>query len=118
MLKVLYVDDEPINLNIFEISFKRDFIIYPSESAVDALDIFEKEEIDVVVSDFKMPNMNGIEFIKEIKKKKPEINCILLTAYYDPGMFDDPDIKSIVFKSVQKPFKKNEMKELIQKACA
>lgn len=118
MLKVLYVDDEPINLNIFELSFKRDFIIYRSESPIEALTIFENEEIDVIVSDLKMPQMNGIEFIREIKKKNPNIKCILLTAYYDPEMFRNPDIQSVVYKTVVKPFKKNELKILLQEACA
>jgi YesN/AraC family two-component response regulator len=117
MLNVLYVDDEPINLKIFELSFKDDFVVYRADSAIDALEIFKTETIDVVVSDLKMPVMNGVEFIREVKKLKPAMNCILLTAYYNPNMFLAPEIQSIIFKSVMKPFKKNEMKVIIQEAA-
>jgi CheY-like chemotaxis protein len=118
MLRVLYVDDEPINLNIFELSFKKDFEVFTSESPVAALDIFDSKPIDIVISDLKMPEMNGLEFIGEIKKRQPEKKCILLTAYYKPDLQNDPNFKKLVYRCVIKPFKKNELKELIHAACA
>lgn len=118
MLKVLYVDDEKINLNLFELSFRNDFHVFKTLSAHEALDIYKNNAIDVVVSDLKMPQMSGIEFIKEIKEINPDQNCILLTAYYEPHLLTDPEIKSIIHKYVVKPFKKNTLKEIIEQASA
>jgi YesN/AraC family two-component response regulator len=118
MLNVLYIDDEPINLSIFELSFKKDFNIVTSESPVEALTIFDSQNIDIVITDLKMPYMDGIELIREIKKRSPQKKCILLTAYYEPKLLNDPEIKSIVFQCVMKPFRKLELKELILSACA
>lgn len=116
MLRVLYVDDEKINLNLFELSFRKDFQVFKTLSAHEALSIYKENPIDVVVTDLKMPEMSGIDFIREIKLLKPEQNCILLTAYYEPHLLADPEIKSIIYKYVIKPFKKNNLKELIEQA--
>ncbi|HBH49510.1 MAG TPA: two-component system response regulator [Bacteroidales bacterium] len=116
MVRVLYVDDEYINLNLFEISFRKDFSIFKTLSAKEAIDIYKNNDIDVVITDLKMPEMDGIEFIREIKRIKPEQNCILLTAYYEPKLIRDPDIKSIIYKYVVKPFKKTDLRNLIEEA--
>lgn len=116
MLKVLYIDDESINLNLFGISFRKDFQIYNSLSPIEAIDIYKENNIDVVVTDLKMPVMDGIELIKEIKKIKPTQKCILLTAYYEPHLLDKPELSSIIHKYVIKPFKKNELREIIVEA--
>lgn len=118
MLRVLYVDDEKINLNLFDLSFRKDFQVFKTLSPEDAIEIFQNNIIDVVVTDLKMPGMNGIEFIQKIKEIKPEQNCILLTAYYEPHLLADPEIKSIIFKYVIKPFKKTNLKQIIEQACA
>ena len=117
-MKVLYVDDEYINLNLFEISFRRDFQIVKTTSAKEAINIYKNNKIDVVVTDLKMPEMSGLELIREIKQIKPSQNCILLTAYYEPHLIRNPDVKSIIYKYVVKPFKKIELKNIIEAASA
>lgn len=118
MLKILYIDDEPINLNIFDLAFRRDFKIFKSESPKEGLKIFETEEIDLVITDLKMPEMNGLELIREIKQINPDKKCILLTAYYEPSLANDPDIQAVVYRYIVKPFKKDELREIIVNACA
>ena len=113
MLNVLYVDDEKINLELFELSFRKDFVIHKSLDAKDGLDILSKEPIDVVVSDLRMPEMNGIEFIKIVKQRYPDKNCILLTAFDEPTLVKDPEVKSILFSYILKPFRKEELKTII-----
>jgi response regulator RpfG family c-di-GMP phosphodiesterase len=113
MINVLYVDDEPINLQLFQITFKTDFNIVKSTSALEGLEILSKQEVDVIVSDLKMPNMNGVEFIREIKQRYPAKNCILLTGYYEPQLVNDPEVQSIVYKYIHKPFNIDEFRSLI-----
>ncbi|HPV57322.1 MAG TPA: response regulator, partial [Tenuifilaceae bacterium] len=69
--KILYVDDEQINLELFKINFRNDFDIRIANSALKGLEILQEEEIDVVISDLKMPHMNGLEFIEKIKATNP-----------------------------------------------
>lgn len=116
MLKVLYLDDEYINLNLFEIAFRKNFKIFKTTSAKEAIEIYKNNEIDVVISDLKMPAISGIEFIRKIKEISPHQNCILLTAYYEPHLLRDPEIKSIIYKYIVKPFKKVDLLKIIEEA--
>ncbi len=118
MLKVLYIDDEPINLTLFQMTFKDDFQIFSAESATEGLSIFQQEDIDVIVTDLKMPGMDGIGLIKEVKKQQPLKKCILLTAYYESALANDPIIKPLIYKYIVKPFKKNELRQVILDASA
>jgi len=69
--KLLYVDDEFINLQLFKFNFQKEYELFLASSGSEALSILEKEDINVIISDLKMPGMNGIELIKSIKYKSP-----------------------------------------------
>jgi len=78
---ILYVDDEPLNLMLFEVNFKRNFNVITSLSGFDALEkLNSNPEISIVVSDMKMPKMNGIEFITHAKKSFSSIYYFILTG--------------------------------------
>ena len=79
--KILYVDDEVINLELFKINFKNEYSIFVADSAQKGLEILKNETISVIVSDLRMPQMNGIDFIEKVKREKPATICILLTAF-------------------------------------
>ena len=81
-MKVLVVEDE----NILRISIGDDlkeagFTVSLSQSPILALNLLEKDEFDVAIVDFKMPGMNGIEFLKQIKRSQPECEVIIMTAF-------------------------------------
>ncbi|OFZ78475.1 MAG: hypothetical protein A2583_10790 [Bdellovibrionales bacterium RIFOXYD1_FULL_53_11] len=82
--KVLLVDDEPDILDILE-HFLKDEIsrIYRAGSGEDALKAVEKHDIDLAVVDLRMPGMDGITLIKEIKKTRPGMPFIVLTGHGD-----------------------------------
>jgi YesN/AraC family two-component response regulator len=117
MLKVLYVDDEPINLELFEVSFMDDFKVFISDSANKALEIYKQNHVDVLVTDLKMPGMNGIELIKKIKEIDSDKNCILLTGFYEDNITNDPETKSMIFRYVMKPYKREDLKTVINEAA-
>ena len=80
--KVLLVDDEIDFLEVMSQRMKaRGLEITTAESAEQAISIIEKKSFDAVVMDFQMPGMNGMEALKIIKKNKPEMQIMLLTAY-------------------------------------
>lgn len=114
--KVLYVDDEVINLELFKINFRNDFDVVVADSAAKGLEILQQEEINVIVSDLKMPHMNGIDFIERIKKQNPQKICILLTAFMESEAMLRAINEELVFRYIMKPWKKDELKEIINSA--
>lgn len=82
---ILIVDDEEIitySLSM-HLSLSTDLNIITSNDPVSALKEVEKNDIDLIISDYLMPNMNGIEFLLEVKKVKEDVTMILLTGYAD-----------------------------------
>jgi DNA-binding NtrC family response regulator len=80
--KVLLVDDEKEFLEIMSERMKaRGMTVKTADSADQALAMLEKESFDAIVMDFKMPGMDGIQALKNIKSQKPELQIILLTGY-------------------------------------
>ena len=80
--KVLIVDDEKDFVEMFSLRLKETGDkVFTAYSGKECLDRLEKETIDVVVLDIKMPGMDGIETLKEIKKRHPIVEVILLTGH-------------------------------------
>jgi response regulator RpfG family c-di-GMP phosphodiesterase len=77
---MLYVDDEAFNLTIFKLNFKSDFEVLVASSGEEGLNILEKNEVSCIISDMKMPKMNGLDFIGEVKKIASDIPCFILTG--------------------------------------
>ena len=79
--RILYVDDEVINLELLQLTFMNEFKVVTALSAREGLDELEKDpDIRVVISDLKMPEMNGLDFIKMVKQLDPEKIRDLVTA--------------------------------------
>lgn len=79
---ILYVDDDESNLRIFKDTFRRKFEIFTAKSAKEGIDILDKNKIDLILSDQRMPEMSGVEFLKHSLEKHPEPNRILITGFY------------------------------------
>ena len=115
--KVLYVDDEYINLDLLRLTFLNEFEIMTAESGEEGLQILKTSpDIKVVISDLKMPGMNGLEFIREIKKQYPEKICMLLTGFMESEVMIEGFNEEILFRYLMKPFKKDELKKAILEA--
>lgn len=115
--KILYVDDEVINLELLQLTFINEFNIITAESAQAGLSILEQEpDIHVVISDLKMPVMNGLEFIKEIKRQHPEKVCMLLTGFLESEILLEGFNKELIFRYLMKPWNMQELGETIREA--
>ena len=80
--KVLLVDDEKEFLSVMsERMTARGMEVTTADSADQALSILGKQSFDAIVMDFQMPGMDGMQALKAIKNKKPELQIILLTGY-------------------------------------
>lgn len=110
---VLYVDDEEINLDLFSINFTQEFTVFTAESPQEGIEIIKKENIAVVITDFKMPDINGLEFVEMIKKEYPNLVCIMLSGFTESRVAKD---SKYVFKYIMKPYKKDEMRFAVRTA--
>ena len=82
---ILIVDDDPVvtqSLKAF-LTLETDYGIIESQSPKDALDIIRNSPVDLIITDFLMPGMNGLQFLTETKKLCPDVPRIMLTGYAD-----------------------------------
>jgi response regulator RpfG family c-di-GMP phosphodiesterase len=116
---LLYVDDEPINLMLFEANFKQNYTVITAESGINGLEkLYSNNEIVVVISDMKMPEMNGIEFITLAKKEFPNIAYYILTGYDITQEIAEALNNKLIFKYFRKPFNLKEIEDAIIEALA
>ena len=115
-ISVLYVDDEVHNLNAFKASFRRLFNVFIAESAVEGRKILETENIQIIITDQRMPVTTGIEFLESIIPDFPEPIRILLTGYADINAVIDAINRGQVYKYIQKPWMEDDLRINIEKA--
>jgi len=113
-ITILYVDDEPINLFLFSQIFEKKYKVITAESGYAGLNMIEKNpSIDVVISDMKMPGMNGIEFIQKAKELYSNIHYYILTSYDITPEIDIALKTGLINKYFQKPFNLQEIESTI-----
>lgn len=79
---ILYVDDEPINLDVLKINLRKQFNVLTAESAKEGLVVLDSNpEIKIVISDMRMPEITGLEFIKMARDQFPNVVYCVLTGY-------------------------------------
>ncbi|MEG4091573.1 SpoIIE family protein phosphatase [Microcoleus sp. Pol12B4] len=116
-LKLMVVDDEPDNLDLLYRTFRRDFQVYKADSALSALEVLDEQgEMAVIISDQRMPEMNGTEFLGKTVERFPDTIRILLTGYTDVEDLVEAINSGQVFKYITKPWNPEELKLVINQA--
>lgn len=114
--KILYVDDEQINLEIFKLNFSKKYEVHTALNGNEGLEILnETPEILVVVSDMRMPQMNGIEFILKAQDKFPSIKYFILTGFDLTDEIEGALDTGLIKAYFRKPFNINEIDTEINK---
>ena len=113
---VLYLDDESINLRLFNLSFKNSYSITTSTSGEEALLLIDASTFDIIISDQRMTGINGVEFMIEAKKKSPLSKFILLTGYTDIEALERVINKVGIWQYVKKPWEPSNLKIIIDNA--
>lgn len=115
--KMLVVDDEPDNLDLLYRTFRRDFNVLRAESGVMALEILAAEgEVAVIISDQRMPEMKGTEFLSKTVPQFPDTMRIILTGFTDVEDLVEAINSGQVYKYITKPWDPNELKAVVQRA--
>ncbi len=113
---ILVVDDEPGIREFLEIMLrKQGYGVETAADGVEALELLEDRRFDLVIVDIQMPKMNGIEFLREFKKKETEIPVIMITAFASHETAIEA-MKLGAYDYITKPFKVDEIKLVIAKA--
>jgi serine phosphatase RsbU (regulator of sigma subunit)/CheY-like chemotaxis protein len=116
-LRLMVVDDEADNLDLLYRTFRRGYEVFRAESAIAALQILDDEgEMGVIISDQRMPKMNGTEFLSQVAERFPDTIRILLTGYTDVGDLVDAINSGKVFKYVTKPWQPEALRQVVQQA--
>jgi serine phosphatase RsbU (regulator of sigma subunit)/CheY-like chemotaxis protein len=117
-LKLMVVDDEPDNLALLYRTFRRDFEVIAVESAIAALQILEQQgEMAVIISDQRMPEMMGTEFLSKTVDRYPDTIRIVLTGYTDVEDLVEAINAGKVFKYITKPWNPEQLKSVVQQAA-
>ncbi|HZK61407.1 MAG TPA: response regulator, partial [Anaerovoracaceae bacterium] len=112
---ILIVDDE-LNVRqlLSKILSKEGYTVYTAGDGVDALELFQTTNIDIIISDIKMPRMTGIELLHKIKQLDPDVGFILITAFATTETAIDA-LKSDAQDYVTKPFDFSEILMAVKK---
>ena len=113
-LKVLYVEDDEIarenGLEYLENYFEH---IYEAENALIALKLYEEHKPDIIITDIQMPKLDGLEFVKRIRKKDKKCQIIVMTAFSDSEYLFKA-IELGLVKYLVKPVKESEFDEALK----
>lgn len=110
---VLYVDDMRINLHLFEATFSDDYDLILTEYPEEVLKILEEREVQVIISDQRMPIMTGIELLETVAKKFPDIRRYLLTAFTESETVIEAVNVGRIHGYIKKPMKADEIRASI-----
>ena len=114
--ELLIVDDEVNTLIVFKSFLEDNYCVQTAENAGDALEIFEKDKIDLVIADQRMPGMSGVDMLCRMKELNPDCIRIILTAYADFSAVLQAVNEGDVYKFVLKPWNLDEMSSTIKQA--
>lgn len=116
--KMLIVDDEPDNLDLLYRTFRRDFQVLRAESGAQALELLSTEgEVAVIISDQRMPEMKGTEFLSKTVPEFPDTVRIILTGFTDVEDLVDAINAGQVYRYITKPWDPDELKTVVHNAA-
>ena len=115
--KILLVDDEENNLAFMVRCLHGEpYEVSTCVNSLEALEMVKNNYFDVILSDHKMPNMNGIEFLEKTVEISPDSIKILVTAYSDADILIDSINRAKVYRYIKKPYKPDELKITVASA--
>ena len=113
-VKIIVVDDEIHNLKLFEIIYGDQFHILTGLNGAEGLVLLEQHpDTKLIISDFKMPEMNGIEFGVKVKEKYPQIPIFIFTGFAINNQILNGRSTGIIDRYIQKPMNKVELDKAI-----
>lgn len=116
MIKVVYVDDEQMLLDIFEEMFRDEYDVRVFSSSVEALEDVRRCEAEVIISDLSMPDMNGFDFLNEMSRVCPGSYRVMITGFGDADTLLAEVARGAVHRLVGKPWNESELRGILVEA--
>jgi len=113
---LLYVDDEEHNLISFAATFRKEYKVLTAKSGEEGLEILRKNDVKLVITDQRMPEMTGIEFLEKVIPEFPNAIRMILTGFSDIGVIIEAINSGQVFRYITKPWDENELRMTIENA--
>ena len=113
---ILYVDDEEQNLVSFRATFRREYTIFTAVSGKEAMEIMHANNINLIITDQRMPEMTGIQFLKKILPVYPDAIRMILTGFSDVEAIIEAINTGQVFRYITKPWDEKELRMTLENA--
>ena len=115
-INIIVVDDEDIVLSLVRDALEDDgFHVETASNGAEALDLAQTMRVDLIITDIRMPKMDGNELVRRIREQQPDVAVIFMTGYANLNSAKDA-IKQGAFDYILKPFELNEIRQAVQKA--
>jgi len=114
---IAYIDDEPINLTVFELALEQqawNILVY--DNPIEAIESLKKQQPWVVITDQRMPLLNGVELLEKVKEFCPNAIRIITTAYSSESLVLDSVRRAHIFDYIRKPWEEEELITSISRA--
>jgi LytS/YehU family sensor histidine kinase len=112
---ILYLDDEVDNLIAFKAVFRRSYDVHTAANTEEAWNVLKNTAIQIIISDQRMPEVSGVDFLSSVSLEYPEIIRMILTGYSDMQSIIDAINKGKIYYYITKPWKFEELKIIIDK---
>lgn len=114
--RILIVDDEEDNLALLYRTLRSRYDVTKAHSAIEALEILNTQTFDCILSDHKMPIMDGVEFLKRVNEIQPKTMRLLVTAYSDVKILIDAINYAKIYRYIKKPYSPDELLMIVESA--
>jgi signal transduction histidine kinase len=114
---ILVVDDEPDVVRSVKDLLRLDYKVFTATSADEGMKILQENQIDVIMTDQRMPEMTGVEFLKQVRDPHPDATRLLFTGYADISAVIAAINQGNVYRYIAKPWDPDELQTIIREAC-
>lgn len=114
--KIMIVDDEPANLRLLERLFRQDYKVITAASGEEALELLAQHDTALLITDQRMPNMSGLELLKQTAELRPHMVRMILTGYTDVGTLVEALNSGLVYQYLTKPWSNEELRLTVTRA--
>lgn len=115
---VLYVDDEEHNLVSFRATFRRDYQVFTAKTAKEGLQLLRENWIPIIITDQRMPEMTGVQFLEKVLPEFPDSIRMVLTGFSDIEAITGAINSGRIFRYITKPWEETELQMTIDNAIA